>query len=114
MARFSLLPWPGQETHAHQVQLLLKALADTPTTMLFTNWRMVPLMALASRGIIGRLKAELAVIAGHLHQRVLRQRQVPPEPLTLIWSSFTDHIHASGDGHGHFPYGTFQFLLKPR
>jgi hypothetical protein len=85
----------------------------TPVTMLFTSWRMVPLIALAARESLAGAKLSLPSLVTILTSAFCDRFNVPPVPLTLIWSCLDGHVHASGHGDGHFSYtGHFSFSFR--
>src|SRR6202007_571161 len=75
----------------------------TPSTMLFTSWRMVPLMALASRDSLAGAKLSLPLSLLTLTRADWASDSVPPVPLTEIWSSLIATSTPAGTAIGIFP-----------
>src|SRR6218665_1277723 len=68
----------------------------TPSTMLLTNWRSVPLIALAWRDSLAGSKRSLPSLLVTFTSTFWGSDSVPPAPLTAIWSSFTDTSTPAG------------------
>src|SRR6478735_7753377 len=75
----------------------------TPSTMLFTSWRMVPLMALASRDSLAGSNDSLPSLLDTFTSAFWASDSVPPAPLTLIWSSLICTSTPWGTATGIFP-----------
>jgi hypothetical protein len=71
--------------------------------MLFTSWRMVPLIALASRDSLAGTKLSLPPSLVTLTRAFWASSSVPPVPLTLIWSSLICTSTPCGTATGIFP-----------
>src|SRR6478735_5532293 len=71
--------------------------------MLFTSWRIVPLMALASRDSLAGSNDSLPSLLTTLTSAFCASDSVPPVPLTLIWSSLTCTSTPCGTETGIFP-----------
>src|SRR5262245_61809622 len=71
--------------------------------MLFTSWRMVPLMALASRDSLAGSNESLPSLLVTLTSAFWASDSVPPAPLTLIWSSLICTSTPCGTATGIFP-----------
>src|SRR4051812_27143571 len=71
--------------------------------MLFTSWRMVPLMALASRDSLAGSNDSLPSLLTTLTSAFCVSASWPPAPLTLIWSSLTCTSTPCGTATGIFP-----------
>src|SRR3990167_1690781 len=71
--------------------------------MLLTNWRIVPLMALASRDSLAGSKLSLPSLLDTFTSAFCASDRAPPVPLTEIWSSFTDTSTPAGMVTGIFP-----------
>src|SRR5688572_11089330 len=71
--------------------------------MLFTSWRMVPLMALASRESLAGTKLSLPPSLVTLTREFRASDRLPPVPFTLIWSSLIDTSTPCGMATGIFP-----------
>src|SRR3990172_5682636 len=71
--------------------------------MLFTSWRMVPLIALASRDSFAGAKLSLPPSLVTFTSSFCASDRLPPVPLTLIWSSLIDTSTPCGTATGIFP-----------
>src|SRR3989344_4945659 len=71
--------------------------------MLLTNWRIVPLMALASRDSLAGSKLSLPSLLDTFTSAFCASDRAPPVHLTEIWSSFTDTSTPAGMVTGIFP-----------
>src|SRR3990167_1010524 len=71
--------------------------------MLFTSWRMVPLMALASRDSFAGRNVSLPPSFVTLTRWFTASDSAPPEPFTLIWSSLIATSTPCGTATGIFP-----------
>src|SRR3954470_9090121 len=71
--------------------------------MLFTSWRMVPLMALASRESLAGANDSLPSLLTTLTSAFCASDSWPPAPFTLIWSSLTCTSTPCGTATGIFP-----------
>src|SRR3990167_8615000 len=70
--------------------------------MLLTSWRIVPLMALASRESFTGTKLSLPSLLETLTSTFWASDRAPPAPLTLIWSSLMDTSTPAGIVLGFF------------
>src|SRR5690349_3076076 len=80
--------------------------------MLFTSWRMVPLMALASRDSFAAANVSLPPSFVTFTSSVCARESEPPLPLTLIWSSLMATSTPVGTATGIFPTRDI-FLILP-
>src|SRR3954469_19156357 len=71
--------------------------------MLFTSWRIVPLMALASRDSLAGSNDSLPSLLDTLTSAFCASDSWPPAPLTLIWSCLICTSTPWGTATGIFP-----------
>src|SRR6476661_3658184 len=102
-ARFSLLPCAAALKPTPTRDSFFSKPLVTPSTMLFTSWRMVPLMALASRDSSAGTKDSLPSLLATFTRAFWASDSVPPAPLTLIWSSLICTSTPWGTATGIFP-----------
>src|SRR5512133_3135744 len=71
--------------------------------MLFTSWRIVPLIAFASRDSLAGAKLSLPPSLVTLTRAFWASDNAPPVPFTLIWSSLICTSTPCGTATGIFP-----------
>src|SRR3569832_79220 len=82
--------------------------------MLFTSWRIVPLMALASRDPLAGSNDSLPSLLDTLTSGFCDRESWPPLPLTLIWSSLISTFTSWGTATGIFPTRDISWVLRLR